>query len=174
MRSQLSAEVVKRDNLETQGRRWQLEIAGLQHYEAEPSCCKAVVTKIASLMTDVAMDVSEVDVAHRTYNKRSIIVQFANRTARDRFHAGRFSLKNIRPEKVDEKYAGEGLDYVFINEVLSFDRRQLLYKVKTFCRANGISGVRVEKGTVRIFYKKEQLNVTFRNESDFERFKTRY
>ena len=125
-------------------------------------------------MNDVALDISEVDVAHRTYNKKNIIVQFSNRTAHDRFHAGRFSLKNIRPDKVNVKYAGEGLDYIFINEVLSFDRRALLFKVKTFCKSHGISGVRVERGIVRVIDKNEQINATFRNESDLERFKARY
>ena len=174
LRSQLSAEVVKRDSLEQQGRRWQVEISGLKHYEEEQACCKSIVTKIATLMRDVPLELSDVDVAHRTYNKKNIIVQFSNRTARDRFFAGRFSLKNIGPDQVDANYQGEGLDYIFINEVLSFDRRALLYKVKTFCKAHGISGVRVEKGLIKVIDKDEQINATFRNESDLERFKSRY
>ena len=178
MQARLSAEVDKRDKLEQQGRRWQVEISGLKHYEGEPNCCKSVVTKIASLMKkdnqNIVFDVQDVGIAHRTYNKSNIIVQFSSRTARNIFFNARFSLKNIRPEQVSVQYLGKGLDFIFVNEVLSFDRRELMFKVRAFCKTHGVSGVRVEKGFIKIFDKKLNIDTLIKDDGDLVRFRHRF
>ena len=86
----VKAEALKRDDLENQQRRYNVELSGFPKVEGED--CRVVV---ADLMRHLGCKngIDSVDVAHRKMSG-GIIARFSTRSARDELYQRRFDLKN--------------------------------------------------------------------------------
>ena len=78
---------------------------------------------------DIESVVCDIDVAHRLYNNK-IIVLFKNRTSRDIFFFARFNLKGkcVTDINLEKPVGQKGL--IWVNESLTGKRKWLLAKTK--------------------------------------------
>ena len=128
IRHDLQVEIGKRDNLENQDRKYNLEFSGVPKKEDENP--KQLVNKIMKAV-GVNESIDTIDIAHRKM-AGGIIARFKTRTVRDEVYGKRFALvgKSSRSLGFTEDFQ------LYINESLTFDRSQLMKfvrdEVKTF------------------------------------------
>ena len=119
------------DSVENQGRKDMIEIDGIPSQQEEINNRNWCYEKVKEICVLIGQDdiVNEIDVAHRLYNDR-IIVLFKNRSARNRFYFARFNLKGKTIENIGLNKPEGKKGLIWINESLTGKRKRLLAKTK--------------------------------------------
>ena len=125
----VSTEQEKRIQLEQYERREMVEIRGIPMEQGED--CIRITEQICALVGMTNNDI--VEIAHRIKNG-DITVKFRDRSSRDLLYKNKEKLKEKTAKYLD--FQEENL--IFINELLAFDTRKLLYDVQQKCGEIGI------------------------------------
>ena len=122
----LEVEIAKREALEANGRKINMEIAGIPEEEGEDP--KALVAKVMTLVGSTTPP-EAIDVAHRKFN-REMIVKFRTRHERDEVYDKRFALGG----KTSLNLGFRTKKLLFFNENLSIEKGQLLHEVREYMK----------------------------------------
>ena len=123
----LDVEVAKRELLEANGRKINMEISGIPEEEDEDP--KALVAKVMTLVGSVTPP-EAIDVAHRKMNGE-MIVKFRTRHERDEVYDCRFALAG----KTSLNLGFRNKRYLYFNENLSIEKGQLMHDVRAYMKS---------------------------------------
>ena len=168
MRRDLEVESAKRDQLENQDRKYNLEISGVPITKDEdPKELVAKVMEVAGAMHGE----DAIDIAHRKA-AGGIIALFHSRSVRDEVYDRRFNLQGKSSLDLGKNFTVK--NDLYINESLTFDRSVLMKQVRDRLKehnknlpkddrrkcktAQGIIKVTDETGTYQKIFTKKNLD----------------
>ena len=125
LRRDLDIESSKRDQLENQDRKYNLEISGVPFRRDEEP--KELVAKVMGVAGAGAYGEADIDIAHRKM-AGGIIVRFHSRTVRNDVYDKRFNLQG--KTSLDLGLGFTEKNDLYLNESLTFDRSVLMKEVR--------------------------------------------
>lgn len=124
LETELPPTIIKVHDLELNTLRKSIEIQGIPHDSEEK--LNDIVLKLATLKS-ISMDINNIDLAYRNKSKKSIVIRFMQSHKRDAFLSAFKGKHDITAASIGFRNCSFK---VYVNELLSFETRNLFYKAR--------------------------------------------
>lgn len=138
-----------------------IDIQGIPHHPDED--LNSIVAKLAK-QRNIDINCNNIDCAYRNRTKKSIIVRFIQTHARDKLIQ---AFRGNDKQRMNSKELGFKFDnQIYVNELLSFETRQLFYKTRKYKTEKGFKYAWTINQKVYIRVTQDSQAVLIKSEED--------